>query len=207
MLNFCTFTSPLVGEVDARSAAGEGLGISSTNKHMNIESLLKNYGSFFSDLLQRQKKIGIDVPNHIPVSHFTYRVVTQSEYTNLRDQLKTFCAEFVETQFNGRAISILVLKNPLKLENDFSVSVIELPAPRAAHTYPSGFESLGFVIGKQLPDFITQHKSVLTGIKDHGIYCQPAFVTFDNDKTSKFYDISLLEIINLQGWRLQMLKS
>ena len=65
------------------------------------------------------------------------------EYENLRDETKNFCSEFVETQFNGRAVSILILKEPLLLEDGFTVSMIELPAPRAVHMYPSGLESIG----------------------------------------------------------------
>jgi hypothetical protein len=34
----------------------------------------------------------------------------------------------------------------------------------------------------------------------NGEHCQPAFITFDNDKTAKFYNISLREIVLLQGW-------
>ena len=44
---------------------------------------------------------------------------------------------------------------------------------------------------------------MLTGVKDHGEHCQPAFVTFDNEKTAKFYDISLNEIVTLQGWEIE----
>ncbi|CEG57281.1 hypothetical protein [Legionella fallonii] len=68
--------------------------------------------------------------------------------------------------------------------------------------YPSGLESIGVVVGEELPAFIQKHKLVLTGVKDHGEHCQPAFVTFDNDKTTKFYDISLREIVILQGWEI-----
>ncbi len=170
----------------------------------NLEKILGNYQTFFSDLLHRQKNIGIDIDG-MPISHLLYRVTTMPEYEELRDQLKLFCSEFVETQFNDRAVSILVLKQELILEDGFKVSVIELPAPRAAHMYPSGLESIGVVVGKKLKEFITQHKNVLTGIKDHGQYCQPAFVTFDNNKTSKFYDIPLIEIVALQGWQLKNL--
>jgi hypothetical protein len=60
-------------------------------------------------------------------------------------------------------------------------------------------------IGKEMAAFIKQHEGVLTGIKEHGKYCQPAFITFDNDKTSKFYDISLRDIVILQGWQIASL--
>ncbi|HVE45042.1 MAG TPA: VOC family protein [Gammaproteobacteria bacterium] len=168
----------------------------------NIEKIIGNYKAFFSDLLHRMKKAGIKI-HGMPLSHLLYRTVTIPEYEELRDKLKNYCSEFVETQFNGRAVSILILEKPLLLEDGFTVSMIELPAPRSVHMYPSGLESIGVIVGKQLPEFINQHEDVLTGVKDHGQHCQPAFITFDNDKTSKFYDISLREIVMLQGWKIE----
>ncbi len=171
---------------------------------MQIEQLIGNYQAFFSDLLHRLKKVGISMSG-MPMSHLLYRVATIPEYEALRDQLKVFCSEFVETQFNGRAVSVLILKKPLMLEDGFAVSMIELAAPRSVHMYPSGLESIGMVVGKTLPQFIKQHSNVLTGVKDHGEHCQPAFITFENDKTAKFYDISLREIVALQGWEIAKL--
>src|SRR5579863_6918324 len=126
---------------------------------MNIEKIIGDYQSFFSDLLRRQKKVGIDIAG-MAMSHLLYRTATVPEYEKLRDKLKSFCGEFVETQFNGRAVSVLVLKEPLILEDGFRVSALELPAPRPAHLYPSGLESTGVVVGKKLPEFISQHKKV-----------------------------------------------
>lgn len=80
--------------------------------------------------------------------------------------------------------------------------MIELPAPRLAHMYPSGLESIGVIVGKSLPELINNHNHELTGVKDHGKYCQPAFITFDNEKTIKLYDISLREIVIHQGWKI-----
>lgn len=167
----------------------------------NIKMAIGDYQKFFSDLLYRMKKSGIHI-NGMPLSHLLYRTVTVSEYEHLRDTLINYCSEFVETQFNDRAVSILILREPLLLEDGFSVSMIELPAPRPVHMYPSGLESIGVIVGNHLPEFIKQHNPVLTGIKDHGEHCQPAFITFDNDKTSKFYSISLREIVTLQGWKI-----
>lgn len=168
----------------------------------NIKDIIGSYDEFFSDLLHRMKKCGIDITG-MPMSHLLYRTTTLPEYESLRDELKRLCSEFVETQFNGRAVSILILKNPLLLENGFTVSMIELPAPRPVHMYPSGLESIGVILGKKLPDFINRYHAILTGVKDHGQHCQPAFITFDNDKTAKFYDISLREIVILQGWKIE----
>ncbi|MBP6918973.1 MAG: VOC family protein [Legionellaceae bacterium] len=169
-----------------------------------IKDLIGDYETFFSDLLGRMAQVGIQISG-MPMSHLLYRTATMPEYIELRDALKTLCSEFVETQFNDRAVSILILRDPLKLEDGFTVSMIELPAPRAVHMYPSGLESIGVVVGEQLPGFIHKYQSVLTGIKEHGEHCQPAFITFENDKTSKFYNISLREIVILQGWEIACL--
>jgi len=171
---------------------------------MDFKKIIGDYEAFFSDLLSRLKKADVDVQG-MPMSHLLYRTTTPPEYEKLREQLKAFCSEFVETQFNGRAVSILVLKDPLLLEDGFTVSVIELPAPRPVHMYPSGLESIGIVIGEKLPAFNKQYEGKLTGIKDHGEHCQPSFVTFDNEKTVKFYDKSLVEIVLLEGWHFEKL--
>ncbi len=166
-----------------------------------IKELIGDYNAFFSDLLYRMKQSDINISG-MPMSHLLYRTATTSEYERLKDELKKHCSEFVETQFNDRAVAILILKEPLRLEDGFTVSMIELPAPRPVHMYPSGLESIGIVVGNKLPGFIKQHEHVLTGVKDHGQHCLPAFITFDNDKTAKFYDISLRDIVILQGWEI-----
>src|SRR5438094_10023621 len=99
---------------------------------MKIEQLIGDYQAFFSDLYDRLKKNGISMDG-MSMSNLLYRTTTNQEYETLRDKLKIFCGEFVETQFNERSVSILILKNPLILENNFTVSMIELPAPRPVH--------------------------------------------------------------------------
>ena len=170
----------------------------------HVKRIIGDYNNFFSDLLHRTEKRGIDIEG-MPIVQLLYRTATLPEYESIRERLKPFCKEFVETLFNGRAVAILILKAPLELEKGFSVSVIELPAPRSVHMYPSGLESVGIFVDSQLPEFKHRYKEKLTGVKEHGKHCQPAFITFDNEKTIKFYDHTLEEIILLQGWRLEQL--
>jgi predicted metalloenzyme YecM len=94
-----------------------------------MESIIGDYQGFFSDLLHRLEKRGV-VIRGMPIVQLLYRATTEPEYIDLRERLKPYCKEFVETLFNGRAVSILILKEPLALAGGFSVSVIELPAPR-----------------------------------------------------------------------------
>ncbi len=170
----------------------------------NIKRIIGDYQLFFFSLYTQLNKRNVDITG-MPLSHLCYRVSTELEYKEIRDQLKDFCSEFVETQFNGRSVSILILKTSLVFKEGFTVSVIELPASRASHTYPSGLEHVGVLVGKTLPAFNKQYKDVLTGTKDHGINCKPSFISFNNGKTVKFYDHSLKEIVLLEGWEFQSL--
>jgi len=164
-----------------------------------VERIIGDYNAFFSDLYKRLTEVDINIQG-LPLVQLLYRTSTMPEYEKIRDNLKNFCREFVETDFNRRLVSILILKKPLLLEKGFSVDMIELAAPRASHMYPSGLESVGFFVGDRLPAFKKKYHNVLTGEKDHGVYCKPAFVTFDNGKTVKFYNVTLKDIILREGW-------
>jgi hypothetical protein len=85
--------------------------------------------------------------------------------------------------------------------------MIELPAPRAAHMYPSGLEHLGINIGDDLPIFKERYKDVITDIKDRRPYCWPACITFPNGHTAKFYERSLYDVVLMQGWTFKRLAS
>ncbi len=167
---------------------------------MDIAKHLGDYHAFFAGLCEHLNGVGIDIAD-LPVSHLNYRTTTIPEYERLRDTLSSFCKEYVETQFNGRAVAILELQKPILLADSYQAPVVELPAPRAAHMYPSGIEHIGFVVD-DLPAFKQKYAPILTGEK-HRPYTVPAFITFDDGKTGKFYERSLKEIVKLQGWKFE----
>ncbi len=164
---------------------------------MNIEKVIGDYKGFFSDLLEQLIQLHIDVQG-MPVSHICYRVSSVAEYETIRDQLKSFCSAYNEEDFNGRPISLLIVKTPLVLSKGFTTTMIELPSPRAAHTYPTGLEHGGIIVGEKLDKFKDKYKNVLTGEKDRKYYSVP-FIEFPNGKVVKFYKNSLKEIVESEG--------
>lgn len=175
------------------------------NYFMNIQQVIGDYESFFADVLLQLKKLHIDIQG-MPVSHICYRVATISEYETIRDQLKPLCSQYNEHNFNGRPISLFILKIPLTLSKDFTTSMIELPSPRQTHMYPTGFEHVGIVIGKGLTEFKKKYKDIFTGEKDRKYYTLP-FVTFPNGSSVKFYEHSLKEIVELEGGKFLQIDS
>ena len=163
-----------------------------------MERLIGNYKLFFSDILTRLELLRVDITGY-PMSHLGVRTATVKEYERLRDEIKKFSASFAENEHNGRPISKLLLCESLLLPGGFIVDLIELMPPKPDVWYPSGLEHCGIVIGEKLEEFAMRHKDVISGRQDQGPYCKPYFITFENGKRVKFYDISLKDVVEKEG--------
>lgn len=163
-----------------------------------LKSVLGDYRAFFADLLGRLAGAGIDVAG-CPLSHLAFRTATLEEYVEVRDRLRAYCSAEVENVWNGRPIGKLLLARPLALGDDWSVSLIELIPPPHRQPFPMGLEHVGVVIGGAFEAFCRKHDAVLTGRQDQGPYCQPAFITFENDRTVKFYRHALKDVVEMEG--------
>lgn len=142
---------------------------------------------------------GIDAAA-MPISHVCFRVTTLEEYHEALAALRPWCRAVAEGPFNGRPISMLLLREPVRAGGQ-AVELIELPAPRAAHVYPLGLEHVGFVTGGDTLAFHDRHAAALDGVKDRGLEVQVPFVTFPDGATAKFYARPLREIVERDGWR------
>lgn len=163
-----------------------------------MKDLIGNYETFFVDTLERLKSAEIDIHGY-PLSHLGVRTETFEEYEGLRDEILEYCESYVENEHNGRPISKLLLRESLKLPEGFEVDLIELMPPKPSRDYPLGIEHVGVVVGSDLEEFADQHKDALSGRQDQGPYCKPYFVTFDNGKRVKFYDLSLKDVVEKEG--------
>lgn len=163
-----------------------------------FEDLIGDYRRFFGDLLERSTRAGIDLEG-CPVSHVAYRTETVEDYVRLRDRLRTLCISDVENVWNGRTIDKLLLEEPLDLAAGFRTSLIELIPPAHRGDYPMGLEHAGIVVGDAYDEFRDRHRDVLTGQQDQGPYCQPLYLTFDNNRTLKFYRWSLKDVVEMEG--------
>ncbi|MBI4118167.1 MAG: VOC family protein [Parcubacteria group bacterium] len=163
-----------------------------------MEELIGDYKSFFQDIVSRLKGLGIDIAGYA-ISHLGVRTTTFEAYERLREDIKKHCVSYVENEHNGRPISKLLLREPLSLLNGFRVDLIELMPPKPNVPYPPGLEHCGIVIGDTLEEFARIHKDAMSGRQDQGPYCQPYFITFDNGKRVKFYDLSLKDVVEKEG--------
>lgn len=55
------------------------------------------------------------------------------------------------------------------------------------------------VVGDKFNEFKKSYEYLWIGFDDRGTYNQPVYVTFQNGKTVKFHERSLLEVLELEG--------
>ncbi len=165
----------------------------------NPEAVLAACPIFLARVLDHLDAIAIDARD-MRISHLCYRVTTLDEYDRDVAAFRPWCRAIAEGPFNGRPISMLLLRDPIPAGRH-AIELIELPAPRADHAYPIGLEHAGFVAGGDVLAFHDRHAAVLDGVKDRGAEVQAPFVTFDDGATAKFYARPLKEIVERNGWR------
>lgn len=165
-----------------------------------MQDLLGDYVAFCDDLFARLDDVGIDVTGRA-LSHLAFRTADEAGYLGLRHAIEVHSTANVENRWNGRPISKLLLREPLELGDGRTVDLIELIPPPHQRDWPLGLEHLGIVIGEEFETFCQQHAAALTDRQDQGPYCQPRLVTFENERTVKFYRHSLRTVVELEGRR------
>ena len=152
-----------------------------------MREIIGDYQAFFALQFERLSDLQIDISG-CEMSHLAYRTKTYQEYLQTRDKIERHCTSNIENVWNGRPMSIMQLKEPLALSEDFEVPVIELIPPLHRRVYKMGMEHFGVVIGDSVDEFSREHRSALTGQQFQSEECEPYYVTFFEDFTMvKFY--------------------
>lgn len=167
---------------------------------MAMESILGDFRAFFTNQLKDLKNAGFEL-KPLPVSHLAFRTKTYDEYLGKRDEIEAHSIANVENIWRGRPISKILLKDPLPLDADHEVSLIELIPPVHLFDYPMGLEHVGLVIGDGFDIFCTDNKSRFSTVQDQGPFCQPHMIIFKSGYAVKFYRHSLMDVVLKEGRR------
>jgi predicted metalloenzyme YecM len=168
---------------------------------MSIRHVIGDYQAFFSLQLARLTELHIDISG-CEMSHLAYRTNTYKEYLQIREEIERHCTSNIENIWNGRPMSIMQLREPLVLNHEIDVRVIELIPPVHRRVYKMGIEHFGVVIGDSVDKFSIKHRTALTGQQFQSEECEPYYITFYEDfSTVKFYGTPLLSICESQHGR------
>jgi predicted metalloenzyme YecM len=163
-----------------------------------LADILGDYRAFFAGQKDRLRARGIDISPY-PLSHLAYRVHEYDRYLQVRDQLERHAAANVENIWNGRPISKILLREPLHVEPQVTVDLIELLPPPHQRVYKMGLEHVGVVVGDGVDEFARTHRAVLTGQQFQSEDFEPYYILFEDFTHVKFYRYSLRAGSERQG--------
>ena len=88
---------------------------------------------------------------HWNIDHICYRADTPERYCQLKNSFSKFATEIIESEINGRPITTYKLNTPLKY-SQWSINLLELPAPKASKVTEEGFEHIEIVSNKDFTE-------------------------------------------------------
>ncbi len=165
-----------------------------------VEDIIGDYRAFVAQQRDRLTTRGIDITPY-GFSHLAYRVPEWDLYVRVREQLERHAVTNSENVWNGRPISLIVLAEPLEVDDGKTVPLIELIPPVHQRVYKMGLEHLGIVVGDTFDAFVEAHKPVLTGQQFQGPTStpDPVYILFEDFTHVKFYRLSLKASVELDA--------
>jgi predicted metalloenzyme YecM len=163
-----------------------------------VAEIIGDYQAFAAMQRDRLLARGIDIAGY-PLSHIAVRVADWDLYVHQRTLLERHAWANNENLWNGRPISTIMLKEPLKVLDGAMVPMIELIPPVHQRVYRMGMEHLGVVVGEDVDAFSRKHRRALTGQQFQSEGFEPYYVLFGDFTNVKFYRISLYEGVIAQG--------
>ena len=165
-----------------------------------VEDIIGDYRAFVAQQRDRLNSRGIDITPY-GFSHLAYRVPEWDMYVRVRGQLERHAVTNSENVWNGRPISLIVLAEPLEVDDGKTVPLIELIPPVHQRVYKMGLEHVGIVVGDTFDAFVEAHKPVLTGQQFQGPNStpDPVYILFEDFTHVKFYRLSLQASVELDA--------
>mmetsp|Transcript_24147 Transcript_24147/g.70841 ORF Transcript_24147/g.70841 Transcript_24147/m.70841 type:complete len:197 (-) Transcript_24147:254-844(-) len=144
--------------------------------------------------------------------HVCHRTSSQQEYTSLRDGLLALPETvelLVEGEIGGRMISTFRFREPIVVEESYSVACLEVPAPKPGKPYATGLEHAEFVLEgtlrspvgddkarQGLETFMASHPGVRWDTRAlHKAVNPDVSATFEGGISAKFHLCPLEEVI------------
>jgi len=114
---------------------------------MNVytkEQFYTDANRFLVHLFSELEKNKIVLKKHWNIDHLCYRTETLEDYHDFKIYFSNFCHLLIESEVNGRMISTFKLSKPIKIK-DWTIDVVELPAPKIGKRTEAGFEHIEVV--------------------------------------------------------------
>ena len=196
MENFCQKHANCVSlneiSLDFRTCLSDKL-----NMISDYNELIEASQPFLDTLFECLESTGLNVDD-LQMDHICYRVEQLEEYLKVKALINAHAMLLTESKINGRSIACFKLDEPI-LFRSYKLPVLELPSPKLASPYKSGYEHVEFVVNCSLEDFIESYPNIdwdLSGMKKS--INRDIRIRFDRDFSVKFHEQSLEAVIKIE---------
>jgi predicted metalloenzyme YecM len=160
---------------------------------MKIEEIIGNYVEFLNRIFDNLNRFEVRSNELKELDHIAYRTQDIQKYNDIKKKLMPFFDEYSEKEFGGRLIFVGRFENPLEYMQ-FSISGLELLAPKNNNTFDNGLEHAEFVLKESLANFYKMHENIGFNLDAYDRDQNPELIIDFKDCAAKFHEISLLDV-------------
>lgn len=164
---------------------------------MNAE-LFDQAHDFLERAFAEMEQKNINLEKHWHIDHLCFRTSSQENYLLTQKQFQSFSKLLIESEVNGRLISVFKLESPIVFR-DWEIDLIEVPAPKKGKPYENGFEHIEVVCDldfEEIKSRYVQFQFDESGLSKN--FNQELEIAFDGFAV-KFHQLSLESVINLEA--------
>lgn len=164
---------------------------------LNQEDFKNQALQFLSELFPLINASGVKIEKHWNIDHLCFRAATDEAYIHFKNQFSKFSTLLIESEVNGRLISTFKLAEPLNYL-DWSIGLVELPAPKKGKVTIQGFEHIEVVVDIPLAEIKKMYPA--SQFDEGGLkkfFNQELEIMFGK-LALKFHPLSLESVINVE---------
>lgn len=136
-----------------------------------------------------------DLADFSQIDHGCYRVADLATYHSYKTHLEKLGTLLSEAKINGRPIASYKFHQSVWVSQQFSIDLIELPAPRGDAAYSEGFEHIEVVTSMTLERFIAKYPQIAFNKKNLNAKVNRDITLKFSQGLVKFHERSLEAII------------
>lgn len=152
---------------------------------------------FLEKLFKSFTDAKIEIAPHWDIDHLCYRVDSLNRYEELKTSFLAFGRLLIESDVNGRPIATFKLNSSIAFK-EWSIDVVELPAPKLSKPVKEGFEHIEVVCDEAFSDLEVKYKHLkldLGGLKKD---FNQEFEVDLGERNLKFHHMSLESVIRVE---------
>ncbi len=164
---------------------------------MNMNEFNIAAQDFLQRVFNKLDAQNIQLDKHWFIDHLCYRVSSLENYNSFKKQFASFAELLIESDVNGRPIATYKFAEPICFR-DWSIQVVELPAPKPGKITIEGFEHFEVVADIGFDEIKTRYPKAAfseSGLKKD---FNPELEISLDELAIKFHPLSLESVIRLE---------